>query len=43
MTYSLEKRKAAGGLYIKHGRNAADVVRELGYPNRHEARRRYHR
>lgn len=33
--YSLEDRIKAVKLYIKYGKSAAAVIRELGYPNRH--------
>ena len=33
--YSREKRLKAVELYIKYDKSAADVIRELGYPNRH--------
>ncbi len=33
--YSYEDRKRAVELYIEYGLGAADVIRELGYPNRH--------
>ena len=33
--YSREKRMEAVELYIKFGKSAAAVFRELGYPNRH--------
>lgn len=32
--YSREKRMKAIELYIKYGKSAADVIRELGYPDR---------
>lgn len=32
--YSFEIRMRAVELYIKYGHSAADVIRELGYPNR---------
>ena len=32
--YSYDERKKAIQLYIKYGRRAAQVIRELGYPNR---------
>ncbi len=32
--YSREKRRKAVGLYIKYGKSAASVIRELGYPDR---------
>lgn len=32
--YSYKERKTAIELYIKYGRRAAKVIRELGYPNR---------
>ena len=32
--YSHEDRMRAVELYIKYGHSAADVIRELGYPNR---------
>ena len=41
MTYSLKKRKAAVELYIKYGCNAADVIREFGYPHRYALRSWY--
>lgn len=31
--YALEDRKRAVELYLKYGRHAAPVMRELGYPN----------
>ena len=33
--YTYEQRMAAVNLYIKYGKKAAAVIRELGYPNRH--------
>ncbi len=33
--YSLDDRIKAVKLYIKYGKSAATVIRELGYPNRH--------
>ena len=36
--YSKEERQKAVDLYIKYGKRAATVVRELGYPNRHTLR-----
>lgn len=33
--YSLEDKIKAVQLYIKYGKSAAAVIRELGYPNRH--------
>ncbi len=33
--YSREKRLKAVELYIKYDKSAADVIRELGYPDRH--------
>lgn len=41
MTYSLEERRAAVGLYIKYDFSVADVIRELGYPHRHTLRNWY--
>ena len=35
LMYSLEDRIKAVKLYIKYGKSAAAVIRELGYPNRH--------
>lgn len=32
--YSREKRMKAIELYIKYGKSTADVIRELGYPDR---------
>ena len=32
--YSREKRMKAIELYIKYGKSIADVIRELGYPDR---------
>jgi len=32
--YSREKRMKAMELYIKYGKSTADVIRELGYPDR---------
>ena len=32
--YSYKERKTAVKLYIKYGRRAARVIKELGYPNR---------
>ena len=32
--YSFEDRMRAVELYIKYGHSVADVIRELGYPNR---------
>ena len=32
--YSKEQRDRAVDLYIKYERNAADAIRELGYPSR---------
>ena len=31
--YALEERKKAVELYLKYGRHAALVMRELGYPD----------
>jgi hypothetical protein len=39
--YSIEKRVKAIELYIKYDRCAADVIRELGYPDRKTLRNRY--
>jgi len=33
--FSYEERKKAVDLYIKYGKKAMPVIRELGYPNRH--------
>lgn len=33
--YSYEERKKAVDLYIKYGKRASTVIRELGYPDRH--------
>ena len=33
--YSYKQRKKAVELYIKYGKNAAAVIRKLGYPDRH--------
>ena len=33
--YTYEQRMTAVNLYIKYYHNAAAVIRELGYPNRH--------
>ena len=33
--YSYEDRMKAVQLYIQYDQNAAAVIRELGYPNRH--------
>ena len=39
--YSREKRLKAVELYIKYDKSAADVIRELGYPDRHTLRSWY--
>ena len=39
--YSREKRVKAVELYIKYDKSAADVIRELGYPDRHTLRSWY--
>ena len=39
--YSREKRMRTVGLYLKYGKSAADVIRELGYPVRHTLRSCY--
>ncbi len=39
--YSREKRLEAVELYIKYGKSAATVIRELGYPDRHTLRSWY--
>jgi len=36
--YSREKKMKAVELYIKYDKSAADVIRELGYPDRHTLR-----
>ena len=38
--YSYEDRKRTVELYIEDNLSAADVIRELGYPNRHSLRMR---
>lgn len=32
--YTLEERQRVVGLYLKYGRKASIVIRELGYPDR---------
>ncbi len=39
--YSREKRMEAVELYLKYGKSAAAVIRELGYPDRHTLRSWY--
>ncbi len=39
--YSYEDRKRAVELYIEYNLSAADVINELGYPDRHSLRNRY--
>lgn len=39
--YSYEDRKRAVELYIEYGLSAVEVIRELGYPNRHSLRNWY--
>ena len=39
--YSKEEREKAIQLYIKYGKCAADVIRELGYPDRKTLRNWY--
>ena len=39
--YTYEQRMAAVNLYIKYGKKAARVIRELGYPDRHSLAKWY--